>query len=387
MNKFIPFGRPDISSEDIKEVVATLKSGWIGTGPKTEEFEKEFAKYTRAKYALGVNSCTAGLHLALVAFNISPGDEVITTPLTFCATINVIEHVGAKPVFVDVDDNGLINPDSIEKKITKKTKAIIPVHLYGMPCQMDRIMKIAQKHKLFVIEDAAHAIETWYKKRKIGSLGDVTVFSFYVTKNLTTAEGGMVTSNNRVLIDKMRIFSLHGLSRDAYKRYSTRKFSLYECLMPGFKYNLTDIASALGLSQLKRLDANLKIRQKQWKLYTSKLKNLSSISLPNDPDKSLIHARHLFTILLNLDQLSISRDRFINELINRNIGSGVHFTPVHLHAFYKKKYGYKKGDFPIAEDIGKRTVSLPFGPSYSHEEIRDVVTAVTKLCELYTRKY
>ncbi|OGK21867.1 UDP-4-amino-4,6-dideoxy-N-acetyl-beta-L-altrosamine transaminase [Candidatus Roizmanbacteria bacterium RIFCSPHIGHO2_02_FULL_37_13b] len=384
--KFIVFGQPDIRQEDIKTVVKTLKSGWIGTGPKTEEFEHKFAKYTHAKYALAVNSCTAGLHLALNAVGVRPGDEVITSPLTFPATVNVILHCGAKPVFVDVKPDGNMDPSLIEKKITKKTKVILPVHLYGRPCDMDKIMAIAKKNNLSVIEDAAHAIEAWYKNKKIGSIGDITVFSFYVTKNLTTAEGGMITTNNKKLADKMRILSLHGLSRDAYRRYSVKHFSHYQCLFPGYKYNLTDIASSIGIMQLKRIEQNLKTRVKQWNMYSQGLERINQITLPAMLDKSMVHARHLYTILINLEQMTVNRDQFIYEMIKRNVGAGVHFIPAHMHSFYRSKYGFKKGDYPKAEFIGDRTISLPLGPGFKTEDIKYVIKVLHEIVQRFSKK-
>lgn len=375
--KFIVFGKPYSNQEEIEEVVKTLKSGWWGTGPKTELFEKKFAAYAKAKYAVAVSSCTAGLHLALLSLGIKQGDEVITTPLTFVATANVIIHCGATPVFVDVDrQTGLINVEEIEKKITKKTKAIMPVHLYGRPCDMDKIKALAKKYKLFVIEDAAHAIESVYEQKKVGSIGDITVFSFYVTKNMTTGEGGMITTNNKKLAERMRILSLHGLSRDAYKRYSTRLFSLYECLMPGFKYNMTDLQSSLGLHQLKRIKKNASIRKKQWNKYDQLFTDNDSIEIPYLEDPNTYHARHLYTVLIKNKSL---RNTVIQQLLDHGVGTGVHFMPVHLHGFYRKTYGYKKSDFPNTEYIGSRTISLPLGPSYTMDEIKYVGKTLTNI--------
>lgn len=377
---FLVFGKPFIGEEEIGEVVDTLKSGWWGTGPKTEKFEEEFRKYVGSKYSLAVNSCTAGLHLALKVLDIGPGDEVITTPLTFCSTVNVIEHVGAKPVFADVDIHDWnIDPAEIEKKITKKTKAIIPVHLHGRPCKMDEIVNIAKKHKLFVIEDAAHAAEAWYRGKKVGNIGDITVFSFYVTKNIATGEGGMITTNNKQWIEKMRILSLHGLSRDAYKRYSVKYFKSYECLYPGFKYNMTDLQASLGIHQLARIEKNLIIRNKYWEMYNEAFKDNELLTIPAPDESDTRHARHLYSILLKLEKIKITRDKFIDSLIKLNIGSGIHFTPVHLHPYYRKKYNYKKGDFPNAEFVGARTVSLPLGANLTSKDIESVILTVEKV--------
>ncbi|MBI4066598.1 DegT/DnrJ/EryC1/StrS family aminotransferase [Candidatus Gottesmanbacteria bacterium] len=383
---FLVFGKPFIGKEEIEEVVDTLKSGWWGTGPKTEQFERAFAAYAGAKYALGVNSATAGLHLALKALGVGPGDEVITTPFTFVSTANVILHCGATPVFADVErDSWNIDPKEIEKRITRKTKVIIPVHLHGRPCDMEAILGLAQDHKLFVVEDAAHAVETVYKGKKIGSIGDITVFSFYVTKNIATGEGGMVTTKDNKLAESMRIMSLHGLSRDAYKRYSVKYYRNYESVVPGFKYNLTDIASSIGIHQLARVEANWEIRKKHWETYIHAFKDISDLVLPAAEASGTKHARHLFALLLPLEKLSISREQFIDELIKMNIGSGVHFNPVHLHIYYRKTFGYKKGTFPNAEFIGSRTVSLPLGANLTDRDIYDVIRAVRWLMETYRK--
>ncbi len=381
---FLVFGKPFIGKEEIDEVVDTLTSGWWGTGPKTELFEKRFATYAGTMYALGVNSATAGLHLALKALGVGPGDEVITTPLTFVSTVNVILHCGATPVFADVDrDTWNIDPREIEKKITEKTKVILPVHLHGRPCDMDAIMGIARRHNLFVVEDAAHAAETVYKGRKIGSIGDITVFSFYVTKNIATGEGGMVTTNDKKLAESMRVMSLHGLSRDAYKRYSIKYYRHYEAVVPGFKYNLTDIASSIGLHQLARVESNWIIRRKHWETYMRGLGGVPELILPADEELHTKHAKHLFAVLLRLEKLRISRDVFIDQLIKMNIGSGVHFNPVHLHSYYRKTFGYKKGMFPNAEFIGERTVSLPLGANLTDRDVNDVIKAVRWLIKTY----
>ena len=384
--KFLVFGKPFIGKEEINEIVDTLQSGWWGTGHKTELFEKQFKKYVGAKYALAINSATAGMHLALKALKIGPDDEVITTPLTFCSTVNVIEHVGATPVFADIDRKDWnIDPEEIEKKITRKTKAIIPVHLHGRPCNMRDIMRIARRHKLYVVEDAAHAAEAWYKGKKIGSIGDITVFSFYVTKNIATGEGGMITTDNKQWAEKMKVLSLHGLSRDAYKRYSVRYFTSYECLVPGFKYNMTDIQASLGIHQLARVEENLLIRNKYWNMYDKAFQNNDLVTIPASDEKNSRHARHLYAILLNLEKLHVTRDMFIDALIKQNIGSGVHFTPVHLHPYYRKKYKYKKNDFPNAEFVGERIVSLPLGANLTKQEIQDVIGAIRQLLNKKTK--
>lgn len=379
---FLVFGKPYIGEEEIKEVVATLKSGWWGTGPKVELFENQFKEYIGSKYALAVNSCTAGLHLALKALGVGSGDEVITTPMTFCSTVNVILHCGAAPVFADIDINDWnIDTRDIEKKITKRTKVILPVHLHGRPCKMDKIMALAKKHKLFVVEDAAHAVEARYHGQKIGTIGDITAFSFYVTKNLATGEGGMVTTNNKKLASLIKIMSLHGLSRDAYKRYSVNIFRHYKAIIPGFKYNMMDIQAALGLHQLGRITENAKLRKKYWQMYDDAFKSVPELITPAPEEKDIYHARHLYAILVRLEMLKINRDQFINKLLEHNIGSGVHFYPVHLHPYYRKTFGFKRSDFPNAEFVGERTISLPLGANLTENDVAYIIDKVKYIVE------
>lgn len=384
--KFLVFGKPYLGQEELKEVADTLKSGWWGTGPKTEKFEKVFANYIGASHALGVNSATAGLHLAIKSLDLKPTDEIITTPLTFCSTVNVIIHSGVKPVFADVDRNSWnIDPKKIEEKITRNTRAIIPVHLHGRPCEMDKIMKIAKKYNLKVIQDCAHATETLYHDKNIGSLGDIAVYSFYVTKNVATGEGGMIVASDKKLIDKMRILSLHGLSLNAYKRYSVHEYKHYDCVVPGFKYNMTDIQASLGIHQLARVEQNAVIRQKYWKMYTQAFSKLPELILPLPEEKNTRHARHLYAILIRPEMIKIGRDKFVDTLIKENIGSGVHFNPIHLYDYYRKTFGFKKGDFPNAEFVGARTVSLPLSAATSPRDIKDVIKAVKKIITYYKK--
>lgn len=379
-NNFLVFGKPHFEEEEINEVVSTLRSGWWGTGPKTEIFEKKFTKYVGSRYALGVNSATAGLHLALKVMGVGPGDEVITSPLTFVSTVNSIIHCGATPVFADIDINDWnINPKEIEEKITKRTKVIIPVHLHGRPCKMDQIMAIAKKHNLFVLEDAAHAVEGRIGGKKIGNIGDITVFSFYVTKNLATGEGGMITTNNKKWKERITRLRLHGLSQDAWKRYSVKHFTLYEVLEPGFKYNLTDIASSLGIHQLARIEDNLRKRQQIWKIYNLEFATEKLLTLPAPIQENIVHAMHLFAVLLDIDRLKISRNEFVDKLIKLNIGSGVHFSPVHLHPYFRKTFKYRKGNFPNSEFVGNRIISLPLGANLTQTDVSDVINAVKKI--------
>lgn len=384
-DSFLVFGSPLIGDSEIKEVVDTLKSGWLGTGPKVTKFEDLVKEYVGSNYALALNSCTAGLHLALIVCGVGPGDEVITTPMTFAATANVIEHVGATPVFVDVEKiTGNIDVDKIEAKITKKTKAIIPVHLAGRPCDMDAITSLAKKYNLAVIEDAAHAFGAEYHGQKIGSIGDITAFSFYVTKNLVTGEGGMVTTNNQDYFDLMKVYSLHGMSKDAWKRYSDEGFKHYLIQVPGYKYNMMDLQASLGIHQLAKFP-NGQVRRKQiWDKYNSAFKDLPIIT-PLPPEPNTTHALHLYTILINTTKVKATRDEIQSALHAENIGLGIHFIALHLHPFYQNKYGFKKGDFPNAEFISDRTISLPLSAKLSDLDVEDVIRAVTKVVGYYTK--
>lgn len=384
--RFLIFGRPRLFGEELKEMSDTLRSGWIGTGPKAFEFEKRFAKFAHTKHAIALNSATAGLHLALDVFGVSRGDEVITTPLTFVSTANVIVHRGAKPVFADVDpDTWSIDPKQIAKKVTGKTKAIIPVDLHGRPCDMRAIMKIARAKKIRVVEDAAHATEAWIGKRKIGEIADVTAFSFYATKNLTTGEGGMLTTNKTRLAEEARVKSLHGISKDAWKRYSSAGFSPYEAIYAGYKYNMPDLMASLGLHQLKRLKPNLVIRRKYWRAFNRGLKDIPGITLPPNQQPKTIHAMHLYAILVDTDRSKISRNKFIDALKAEGIGAGVHFDALHLHKFYRETFKFKRGDFPYSEYIGDRTISLPFYPHMTDKDINDTIEAVSKIAHFYQR--
>jgi len=365
--------------------VDSLKSGWISTGPKVAKFEALFKDYIGSKHALALNSCTAGLHVSMIAAGLKPGDEVVTTPMTFGATGNSIIHSGAKPVFVDINLPTMnINPDSIEEKITPKTKALLPVHLAGRPCQMKKIKDIAQKHHLLLIEDAAHALEAIYHGEKIGTIGDLTVFSFYVTKNLVTGEGGMITTDNDTYAEKIQIYGLHGMSKGAWKRYSDEGFKHYKIVYPGFKYNMMDLQAALGIHQLQRIEKYLMRREEIWERYDEAFQHLP-LETPPPPEKGTRHARHLYTILLRLEELKADRDSIQQALYQENIGTGIHFISLHLHPYYKKTFGYKRDDFPNAAYVSERTISLPLSAKLTNEDVNDVIKAVTKVLKKYKK--
>ena len=383
--EFLIFGSPLIEQPEIDEVVECLKSGWLGTGPRVNKFENKFKDYIGSKFAMALNSCTAALHLSMLVSGISTGEEVITTPMTFAATSNAILHTGAKPVFVDVEKETMnIDPDLIEKAITPRTKAILPVHFAGRPCKMDHIMEIAQKNNLLVIEDAAHAIEAVYNRKKIGNIGDMTCFSFYVTKNLVTGEGGMVTTNNEEWAKKIKMYGLHGMSKDAWKRFSDEGYKHYQVMVPGFKYNMMDIQASLGIHQIERLRKNFEKRKKIWDIYNKAFDGLP-VTTPYPEEKNSIHARHLYTLLLDIDHLKISRDEFMQELFRENIGTGVHYISLHLHPYYKETFGFKQDDFPNSDYISKRTVSIPFSAKLTDKDVEDVIEGVTKILNHYKK--
>ncbi|MCZ7568481.1 MAG: DegT/DnrJ/EryC1/StrS family aminotransferase [Ardenticatenaceae bacterium] len=384
---FLVFGSPLIGEAEIAEVVDTLRSGWLGTGPKTKRFEEAFKTYIGARHAVALNSATAGLHLALDVAGVQPGTEVITTAMTFASTANVVVHLGGTPVFVDCQHESMnIDPGQIEAAITPRTRAIIPVHMAGRAADMDAIMAIAQHHEVIVVEDAAHAIETRYQGRSAGTLGHMAAFSFYVTKNVVTGEGGMLTTDRDHWAEEARLKSLHGISKDAWKRYSAEGFTPYETVYPGYKYNMMDIQASLGLHQLAAVEANLLIRERHWRAYDEGLGELDSCFIPAaDVLPGNRHARHLYTLLLNLEALRIDRNSFINALKAENIGAGVHFTALHLHRFYRERFGYAPGRLPVSEWIGERTVSLPLSAKLIDQDVRDVIVAVRRLLAWYRR--
>ena len=387
-NTFLPFSPPLIGDDEIAEVIDTLRSDWITTGPKVGRFEQDFANYVGADAALAVSSCTAAMHLALATLGIGHGDAVITSPMTFCSSAHVIEQVGARPVLVDVEPDTLnINPGEVADAVTKlqglseglNVKAILPVHLYGHPSDLDRLRRIAGDHGLALIEDAAHSLPAKYKGRTIGAATDspintLTCFSFYATKNLTTAEGGMLTGDPDT-IEKARMWSLHGMSRDAWKRYSSEGSWYYEVLHPGFKYNMTDIQAALGLHQLQKLSGFHSRRLEIVQRYNAAFSQFEEFQIPTQRE-NVQHAWHLYVLRLNLEQIEISRNQFIEELRARNIASSVHFIPIHMHPYYHDKYNYSPEDFPVAYREYQRMISLPLYPRMSDGDVEDVIEAV-----------
>ena len=373
---FLVFGAPLIEQPEIDEVVATLRSGWIGTGPKVARFERMFSEYKGCAHAIAVSSCTAALHLSMLALGIGPGDEVIVPTMTFGATANAVIHAGARPVFADCErDTMNVDPEDIRRKITPRTRAVVPVHFAGRPCGMDAIMAIAKEHDLKVVEDCAHAVEAEYHGRKAGTFGDLGCFSFYVTKNIITGEGGMVITENEEYAGKIKILALHGMSKDAWKRFSDEGYKHYRYVYCGYKYNMTDIQASLGIHQLPRVDRYWERRREIWEHYNEAFRDLP-VFTPAPVEEGTRHAYHLYTLLLDTDNLKMTRDRFLEEMTRRNIGVGVHYIALHLHPYFQNEFGYKKGDFPNAEWISERTVSIPLSAALKDEDIMRVVKAI-----------
>ncbi len=378
---FLPYSEPLLGEEEIDSVVDCLRSGWLTSGRQVKDFERDFAAYIGSRHALAVNSCTAALHLGLEAVGVGPGDEVITSPMTFAATAAVIEHLGARPVLVDCDPVTLnLDPARIEERITRRTRAIVPVHFAGQACDMDAIMGIARRRGVAVVEDAAHALPSRYHGRLVGTIGDVTCFSFYATKTLTTGEGGMAVTDRDDLAERMRMMHLHGMSRDAWNRYSKNGSWSYEILAAGFKYNLTDIAASIGIEQLKRADTFHRRRREIARAYTEAFRDVPGLEPPEVADECG-HAWHLYVLRLVPERLTIDRDEFIRRLQAMNIGVSVHFIPLHLHPYYRDKYGYEPEDFPYAYGAFQRILSLPLYPKMTDDDARDVIGAVRAIAE------
>jgi dTDP-4-amino-4,6-dideoxygalactose transaminase len=377
--QFLVFGAPAIEDAEIQEVVATMRSGWLGTGPRVARFEREFAAYKGAEHAAAVNSCTAALHLALLASGVKPGDEVITTALTFCATVNAIIHAGATPVLADVDPvNMNIDPADVARKLTGRTKALVPVHFAGRPCDMKSLSGLAERHGMKMIEDCAHAIETVYHGRKAGTFGDFGCFSFYVTKNVVTGEGGMVLTRREEDLARIKVLALHGMSKDAWKRFSDEGYKHYQVVDAGFKYNMMDIQAAIGIHQLERVEANWQRRQEIWQRYDEAFAGLP-ITLPAAPEPDTRHAYHLYTLLIDERTARTSRDHFLDGMTRRNIGVGVHYLSIPEHPYYQEAFGWRPEDFPNAMRIGRQTVSIPLSARLSDSDVEDVIAAVRSL--------
>lgn len=377
--EFIPLAKPFIENDEINKVTSTLKSGWLSTGPVTQEFEEEFQKYIGSKHAISVNSCTAALHLSLIAAGVKENDEVITTPFTFVSTAEVILYLKAKPVFVDIrDDTFNIDEKKIEAAITHKTKAIIPVHYAGHPCEMDIIKRVAKKYSLKIIEDAAHATGAKYSNTMIGNIGDFTCFSFYATKNMTTGEGGMITTNNDEAAELIKMIRLHGISRMAWNRYLKEGSWKYDVLELGYKYNLSDICSSLGICQLKKIDVMNKMRRDIFNRYNHAFGQIKGVQIPIVKN-NVNSAYHLYPILLDQNAFSITRDEFIEHLKKKGIGASVHFIPLHHHPYYKNRFGFSEDDFPVATKVGNSVVSLPLYPGMTDAEVDYVIDSVQQI--------
>ncbi len=377
-DQFLVFGGPAIGEEEIREVEAVMRSGWLGTGPKVAQFEDEFRAYLGVKHVAAVNSCTAALHLSLLAANLKPGDEVITTPMTFCSSVNAILHANCTPVLADVNPATMnIDPQALRACITPKTRAILPVHFAGRPCEMDAIMQIAAEHKLRVIEDCAHAIETTYGGKHAGTFGDFGCFSFYVTKNVITGEGGMVVARDEADAARVKTLALHGMSKDAWRRFSDDGYKHYQVTEAGFKYNMMDLQAAIGIPQLRRLEVNAHRREEIWRHYDLALAAFP-IALPAPAEPRTRHARHLYTILVDEARTGVARDAFMNAMTRENIGVGVHYLSIPEHPYYQKTFGWRPEAFPHATRIGRQTVSLPLSAKMSDKDVDDVVKAVQR---------
>lgn len=380
----IPFHRADLGEEEVRAVSDVVRSGWLTMGPKTIEFERQFANYIGAKYAVAVSSCTAALHLSLEAIGIRAGDEVLVPTTTFTATAEIVAYFGARPVLVEVDGKTFnIDIEDAKRKIGVRSRAIIPVHFAGQPCNLHEIQEIADRHRLHVIEDAAHALPSEYQGRRVGTISELTAFSFYATKTLSTGEGGMVTTDNGDYARRMQMMRLHGISRDAWKRYSSEGSWYYEVIEAGYKYNFTDMQAALGLVQLAKCDGMHEARCRIAARYTRAFASSAALEVPELlPDRTT--AWHLYVLRLRLERLRIDRDMFIRRLAEAGVNTSVHFIPLHLQPFYRTRYGYVPGDFPVAEEQYRCCLSLPIYPSMTEEEVDYVIAAVLELTQRFS---
>ena len=377
-DRFLVFGQPPIGEAEIEEVVASMRAAWLGTGPKVARFERDFAAYrgASAARAVALNSCTAALHLSMIAAGLRPGDEVITSPLTFCATVNAIIHAGATPVLADVDPATMnLDPAAVEAAITPRTRAVVPVHFAGRPCDMDGIMGLAAAHDLRVIEDCAHAIETEYRGRPAGTFGDFGCFSFYVTKNVVTGEGGLVLARDEEAAARVRVLGLHGMSKDAWKRFSDEGYKHYQVVEAGFKYNMMDLQAAIGIHQLQRVEPFWERRRAVWARYDEAFAD-RPVGLPAAPEPDTVHGYHLYTLLVDEARCGIARDAFLDAMTAHNIGVGVHYLSIPEHPYYRGAFGWRPEDYPHAARIGRQTVSIPLTPRLTDDDVDDVIAAV-----------
>jgi dTDP-4-amino-4,6-dideoxygalactose transaminase len=384
--EFLPFARPSLGDEEIAELVDTLKSGWITTGPKTEKFAAEFARYAGGRFAVPVSSATAGLHVALLALGVGPGDEVITTPMTFVATLNTIVHCGAVPVLADIDRTTLnVRVEEVEKKIGPKTRAIVPVHYVGQPADLDALLDAARPRGIPILEDAAHAVGAEYKGRRIGSFPTTSVFSFHPNKNMTTGEGGMVVTHDEAVFEKASLLKFHGMDREAWKRFSKSGSPRYDVAVPGFKYNMMDIQAALGLHQLRRLEGFLVERARLAARYDEAFAGLAGLLLPGRVPYPVRHAWHLYAPLVDIDRLTIGRDELMAELKALNVGTGLHYTAAHEFSYYRERFGWRPEDFPEAHFVSERIVSLPLFPGLTDSDQDDAIEAVRTVLARFAR--
>ena len=376
---YLVFGQPLIEEPEIDEVVGSIRAAWLGTGPKVAEFERLIGEYKGVRHAVAVNSCTAGLHLSCLGIGLKPGDEVIVPAMTFCATINSVIHAGGVPVLVDVErDSFNMDPEQVLRKITPKTKAIMPVHFAGRSCNMGALGRIAHDHGLKMIEDCAHAIETEYCGRKAGTFGNAGVLSFYSTKNIVTGEGGMVLTDDDAMAERIKRLALHGMSADAWRRFSDDGYRHYDINEVGFKYNMMDLQAAIGMHQITRVDAYWKRRLEIWRRYQDAFAGLP-VTLPAPFESNARHALHLYTLLIDFQQAHLTRDEFIMAMHRRKIGTGVHYRAIPVYSVYERLFGWKLEDYPVAKSIGMSTVSLPLSPKLTDEDVSDVITAVREI--------